>query len=183
MSNKQIKFPYKYLQACLPHTANREVRFYLCGVYLGDGYMAATDGHRLIIIDDECFNGCDYIISREVINFFIKKCGKNPIVKDVTLTLMKDGFNILELMGTYEYFKFIDGKFPDIKKVDIKKPEKSESHPKLNPKYLLDFVRSARLLTGSNHIDAVDMFTRGKSDPVYIELSDNAHGILMPLRV
>lgn len=180
---KEIKFPYKYLQACLPHSANRDVRFYLCGVYLGDGFMAATDGHRLIMIEDECFNGCNYIIDRSVVDFFIKKVGKNPMTKEATLTIMENGFNTLELMGVYEYFKFMDGKFPDVKKVDIEKPEKSEGQPSLNPKYLLDFVKSAKFLTGINSIQSTTMIYTGETTPVYVCLSENAHGILMPLRV
>jgi DNA polymerase III sliding clamp (beta) subunit (PCNA family) len=178
---KQIIFNYDYLRAAMPHTANRDVRFYLQGVYLGDGFMAATDGHRLIMINDECFAGCDHIIPREAVDFFIKKCKNNPISKEVTLTMQDDGFNILELLGNYEYFKFIDGKFPQVQRVDIPKPEKSEGNPQFNIAYMNDFLKSLKILSGSNHHTSIKI-TTNNNQSAYVDLTDNAHGIIMPLR-
>lgn len=181
--NKVIEFDYSYLRACFPHSAKNDVRFYMCGIYLGDGFMSATDGHKMIMIDDECFNGCDYIIPRNVIEFFIKKLGTNPMNSSVKLTIGDDGFNIMELMDRYEYFKFIDGKFPDIKRVDIPKPEKSEGHPMFNVSYMADFVKSLKILSKSNHADGLSILTRGNTESAYVELTENSHGIIMPMRV
>lgn len=180
---KTIEFDYDHLRACMPHTAKNEVRFYLCGIYLGDGFMAATNGHKLIMIEDERLAGCDYIIPRDAVDFFIKKLGTKPMNKTVTLTIGDDGFNIMELMGRYEYFKFIDGKFPLVKKVDIPKPEKSEGNPMFNISYMADFVKSFKILTGDNHADGLNILSRGNTESAYVELTDNAHGVLMPMRI
>ena len=180
---KEIVFNYDYLRACMPYTANRDVRFYLCGIYLGDGFMSATDGHKMILIEDECFKGCDYIIPKESVDFFIKKLKANPMEKQVTLKVGDDGFNIMGLMGCYEYFKFIDGEFPDLKKVDIPKPEKSEGRPIFNIKYLSDILKSYRILNDSNHQDGLDILCNGDVNSAYIELTENAHAILMPMRI
>ena len=179
---KTIQFDYDYLRACFPHIAKNEVRFYLCGIYLGDGFMAATNGHKLIMIHDECFKGCDYIIPGEAVDFFIKKLGTNPMNKSVTLTIGDDGFNIMELMDRYEYFKFIDGKFPLVNRVDIPKPEKSEGHPMFNVSYMAQFVKSFKILNKSNHAEGLSILTRGNTESAYVELTDNAHGVIMPLR-
>ena len=180
---KEVVFNYDYLRACMPYAAKNEVRFYLCGIYLGDGFMAATDGHKMILIEDECFDGCDYILPRESVDFFIKKLKTNPMNKNATLKVMDDGFNLMECMGHYEYFKSIDGKFPDVKKVDIPKPEKSEGRPIFNIKYLSDILKSYRILNGSNHQDGLDILCNGDKNSAYIELTGNAHAVLMPMRI
>lgn len=179
---KTIEFNYDYLRACIPHVSKNDVRFYLCGIYLGDGFMSATDGHKMIKIDDECFAGCDHIIPAGVVDFFIKKLGTNPMNKSVTLTIGDDGFNIMGLMDRYEYFKFIDGKFPLVSRVDIPKPEKSEGHPKFQIAYMADFLKSYKILNKANHATGLNILTRGDTESAYVELTDNAHGILMPLR-
>lgn len=180
----KIEFPYNYLQACLPHASKQDVRFYLCGIYIGDGFMAATNGHAAIVIQDDVFNGCDYIVPREVVDFFTKKLGQKPIQKTVTLTIGDDGYNTLESMGVFEYFRFTDGKFPDIKRINISKPENPVAAKfYFNPKYLSDFQKSAKFLTG--HRDSVPcVITTGENTMAYIDLhAQNAHGLLMPLRV
>jgi len=180
---KEIFFNYDYLRATVIHTAKQDVRFYLRGVYIGDGYMAATCGHKLIVIEDDCFNGCDFIIPRENIEFFIKKNGNNPMSKEVCLTILDNGFNLLSLLGNYEYFKFIDGKFPNISRVDISRPEKSEGHPMFNIGYLADFLKSYKILNGKNHMEGLNILSRGETNSAYIDISENAHGVLMPMRV
>lgn len=179
----KIDFPYKYLQACLPHAAKKDVRFYLCGLYLGDGFMASTDGHRLMIIRDSAFNGCNYIIPRETVTSFLRKLGKNPRYNIVTLETLDNGFNTIECMGEYEYFKFIDGKYPDVTRVDIPKPrEIVAANFYFNPEYLLDFQKSAQFLTG-NRCSTPEVKQTGQNSVAYIELhADNAHGVLMPMR-
>ena len=180
---KEVIFNYDYLRACILHTAKQDVRFYMCGVYLGDGFMSATDGHKMIIIEDKCFNGCDYIIPNGVVDFFIKKLKANPMQKDVCLKIGEDGFNIMELMDHYEYFKFIDGKFPNIKKVDIEKPEKSEGRPMFDIKYMHDLLKSFQILNGSSYQKGLNIICNGDAERAYVEMTDNAHGVIMPMRI
>jgi len=179
---KEIDFNYDYLRAAVIHAAKQDVRFYLCGVYLGDGYMAATDGHKLIIINDECFAGCDYILPRDSVDYFIKKNGSKAYGQPVRLTIMDNGFNLMELNGNYEYFKFIEGKFPDISRVDVPKPDKPEGHPMFNIEYLAEFLKSYRILIGNKAATGLNILTRGDNLSAYIELGENSHGILMPMR-
>ncbi|SSV74930.1 hypothetical protein [Acinetobacter baumannii] len=48
---KQVSLTYKHLQATSLFAAQREVRFYLMGVLVKDGMMAATNGHCALICD------------------------------------------------------------------------------------------------------------------------------------
>lgn len=169
-----------YLQAAVIHSASKDVRFYLCGVYIGRGVIAATDGHRLIIIEDDIDvdEGQSLIIPRDAIINLAKKAKRG----NVSIEIKDDGFGLMTCNGQYEYFKFIDGKFPDISRVDMPEPEKPVAEwVLLNTDYLRDFAKSMQILTG-NKISQPIVKPTGKNDRAYISMTEYAHGILMPMR-
>lgn len=177
----QVITQYSYLRAAVNHTAKRDVRFYLNGVFIGDGVIAATCGHQLLMINDDNVKGMNHIIPSDVIKSLVRKVG-TKFKGNVSIEVKDDGFGLMSCDGNYEYFRFIDGKFPDIKRVDIKEPEKPVAHwLYVNPDYLQLFKKSYEILIGSNHAVPIVMQT-GENSSMYIKMTDYAHGILMPMR-
>lgn len=173
---------YKYLRAAVNHTTKNDVRWYLTGVYLGDGYIASTNGHHAIIINDPEIYGLGLIIPSDAIKSLIRKVG-TKFIGNVSIEVKDGGFGLMSCNGYYEYFKFINEKFPDIKKVDVPEPQEPlATWVYINPDYLKLFQKSMHELNGSK-IGAPLLKPTGENSVIYVELTDYAHGLLMPLRV
>ena len=171
---------YKYLRAAVIHTAKQDVRFYLCGVYLGDGFICATNGHTMIMIEDDIL-GLGLIIPRDTILSLVKKIGTRRD-HELSIEIKDDGFGLISCAGEFEYFKFIDGKFPDLKRVDVQEPaEPVACWNTYNADYVKNFQKSLHILHGSSHGSPMIKQT-GENTSAYVCLTDNAHGILMPMR-
>lgn len=172
---------YKYLRAAVIHTAKNDVRFHLTGVYLGDGFISATDGYRMIMIEDNIY-GLGLIIPRDTILSLIKKLGTRRD-HELSIEIKDDGFGLISCAGEFEYFKFIDGKFPDVKRVDIPEPtEPVACWNTYNASYVKDFEKSLHILQGNPH-SAPMLKPRDENSAIYVCLTDTAHGILMPMRM
>lgn len=179
---KTIELQYGDLKAAALCKAKNDVRFYICGIYLGDGFIAATNGHIGLIIDEPNLKGFDLIIPAEAIDSLVKKVGNYPMTKTVQLHKLQKGFYLLDLNGTYELFKPIDGKFPDIKKIDIDKPTgiQFKEYPKFDIKYLNVFLKVNKAL-GFNM--SPQIYPTTENGCAYVEISEKAHGLLMPMRL
>lgn len=70
---RQVTLTYRHLQATSLFAAQREVRFYLMGVLVKDGMMAATNGHCALICDAPEVQDIEVIIPIEIVKSFIKK--------------------------------------------------------------------------------------------------------------
>lgn len=180
---KTIELQYKHLKALSLCKAKSDVRFYLCGIYLGDGFMASTNGHIALIIDEENLNGFDLILPNEAVNSLIRKVGNNPKVKTINLHQLDDEYWVLDHQGSLELFKPIDGKFPDIKHVDIEKPKdiQFKDYPKFNFEYLDIFMKVYKTLGCKGLSPTIYPTTEEK--PAYVELDSSSHGLLMPMRL
>ena len=179
---KSIELQYDELKALSLCKAKQDVRFYLCGIYIGDGLMASTNGHIALVVDSPETSGMDLIIPAETIDSLVKKVGNNPMMKTVDLHQLEDGFWLLDHDGSYELFKPIEGKFPDIKRIDIKKPEKITftDYPSFDINYLSVFLKAGKAL-GLN--TSPQIFPTTEKEVAYVELNDRAHGLLMPRRI
>lgn len=171
---------YKYLRAAVIHTAKNDVRFYLTGVYLGDGFISATDGTRMIMIKDDIL-GLGLIIPRETILSLVKKLGTRKDY-ELSIEIKDDGFGLISCAGEFEYFKFVDGKFPDISRVDFSEPTEPVACWNIyNASYVKDFQKSMHILNGVARGSPM-IKPRDENSAMYVCLTDNAHGILMPMR-
>ena len=180
---KTVELQYKDLQACSLFKASNDVRFYLCGVYVGDGAVVATNGHTMLICDDPNAADLDLIIPKETIDSLLRKVGKRPKFTTVQLHQLEDGFWLLEHIGSYELFKPVDSKYPAWRRVDMKKPKKytAESFPQFNFDYLNDFKKVAHIYSG-NTVAQPKLFPTTANDRCYVEINDRVHGVIMPLR-
>lgn len=179
---KTVELQYCDLKAAALCKAKNEVRFYLCGVYLGDGFISATNGHVALIINEENLKGFDLIIPSETIDSLVRKVGNTPMLKQVNLHQLEDGFWLLDHNGSYELFKPIDGKFPDVKKIDIQKPIEIQfkEYPSFDFVYLNMFLKVNKAL-GFNVSPRV--YPTTENGAAYVELTEKAHGLLMPRRI
>lgn len=177
-----IEVKYYDLKAASLCKAKSDVRFYLCGVYLGDGFIASTNGHVGLIIEEENLKGFDLIIPAETIDSLVKKVGNNPMFKNVFIHKVDDDFWLLDHNGSYELFKPIDGKYPDIKKIDIEKPKdiQFKEYPSFDFVYLNLFLKVNKAL-GLNTSPRI--YPTTESSVAYVELTESAHGLLMPKRI
>ncbi|MFW2080677.1 hypothetical protein ACNPQK_06860 [Acinetobacter guillouiae] len=178
---KTIELQYNNLKATALCRAKRDVRFYLCGVYVGDGFVAATNGHMALICNEPDSVGMDLIIPGEAIDSLIKKVGNFPITKITKLHQVDKEFWLLEHNGTVELFRPIDGKYPDIKRVDIPKPTEIQFkfYPKFNLEYLSIFQKVAKVYKQA----FPSFYPTTENHSAYVEITSDVHGILMPLRV
>ncbi|WP_336152156.1 hypothetical protein [Acinetobacter sp. 99] len=177
---KQVTVKYSHLQAALPFAAKNDVRFYLTGVLVNDGMIAATNGHAALICDSDDAQGLEIIIPRLAIESLIKKLGKNPMHDVITISQIDKEFWLMDYKNdVFEMFKPIDGKFPDIKRVDVSKPTQPPSgFVHYNFDYINLFIKCAKSL----NVAFPKFFPSDAGKAVYVELCEDAHGILMPLK-
>lgn len=177
---KQVTVKYSHLQAALTFAAKNDVRFYLTGVQVKDGMIAATNGHAAIICDSDDAQDLEIIIPRIAIESLIKKLGKKPIYDLINISQVDEEFWLMDYMDdVFEIFKPIDGKFPDIKRVDISKPTQPPTQfVHYNFEYINLFLKCAKTL----NVAFPKFYPSETGKAVYVELCDDAHGILMPLR-
>ena len=179
---KTIELQYNDLRACALFKASNDVRFYLCGIHIGDGAVVATNGHTLLVCYEPNADGVDLIIPADAIASIIKKVGTRPNIKSILLHQIEDSeFWLLQhVNGSYELFKPLDGKYPEWKRVDMPKPEKytAESFPQFNFDYLNDFLKVAKIYS----IYQPKLFPTTENERCYVEIDDRVHGIIMPMR-
>ena len=177
-----VEINYCDLKAASLCKAKNDVRFYLCGVYLGDGFISSTNGYVALIIDEDNLKGFDLIIPAETIDSLVKKVGNTPMLKTVKIHKLDDGFWLLDHNGSYELFRPIDGKYPDIKRIDIKKPTdiQFKEYPSFDFVYLNIFLKVNKSL-GVHASPRI--YPTTEKNVAYVELTEKAHGLLMPKRI
>lgn len=177
---KTIELQYNNIKATALCSAKRDVRFYLCGIYVGDGFIASTNGHILLICEETEATGMELIIPSEAIASLIKKVGNNPMHETVFLHQIDDEFWCLEHTGSYELFRPVEGKYPDIKRVDIAKPTNIQfkEYPRFNFEYLNIFQKVAKIY----NVYSPQIYPTTENDRAFVEIKDDVHGVLMPMR-
>ncbi|OTG87835.1 hypothetical protein [Acinetobacter sp. ANC 3813] len=172
---------YKDLRACLLMTANKDVRKYLCGVYVGQGMVAGCNGRMALICEEPDLKDLELVIPKSSIISLAKKLGQRDSIEYVQLHQIDEQFWLLQHENNYELFEPIEGKYPNIRGVDIPKPEKytAEAFPVFNLDYLLAFRQAAavylRVLTPK-------LYPTTTNGSMYIEINERIHGILLPMR-
>ena len=119
-----------WLKAVMLAAAKKDVRYYLNGVMVRNGEIAATNGHMALMIKSEKIKSdCEYIIDNDtlkmIVNLYKVVKGDNPVeVKDGTTT----GIGRISITP-------VDGKFPDVNRVIPQEPSGEIAH--FNAEYLL----------------------------------------------
>lgn len=172
---------YSHLKAAAQFTAKLDVRFYLMGVLVKDGMIAATNGHAALICDAPEVPDVELIIPRETVESLIKKVGNKPREDVLRLRQIDDEFWLIDWQNeSFEFFRPVPGKFPDIKRVDISKPtEPPKEFAQWDLNYISAFIKVTKILGITYPL----FYPTGKNTSTYVELNDEVHGILMPIRI
>jgi len=178
----------KYLQALAKHIAPKsDIRYYLNGVLIevteAGRFYAATDGHKLVVIREarqETDTDGQWILPRDVIlGIKMKKAGRNPVEH---AELETDGAKAkLDYCGTGTVFAFIDGKFPDWRRV-VPTATTGEI-AQYNPDLLLAVRDCAAAAVGIGRYSGLHMAHNGPGPGLYQCASPDFIGLVMPLRL
>ena len=120
-----------WLKAVSLAAAKNDVRYYLNGVMVRNGEMAATNGHMLLLIKSEKIKSDgEYIIDNDTLKMIvtshkgIKRDNRVEVVDGMTTT----GSSKISITP-------VDGKFPDVNRVIPQEPSGEIAH--FNYEYLL----------------------------------------------
>jgi DNA polymerase-3 subunit beta len=190
----KVTLNIRALRATLVAVSTEETRYYLNGINLEftpDGIvMAATDGHRMIMLrqpyGEHAATGAhaSVIVPRDLV---AKLKVKHKTLDETTLTIGDDGRLTFEHAGESYGGSRVDGSFPDYRRV---MPQDLDGKPaQYNPAYLADFAKARQELTGSK------LDKDGKGSPIVRYNGENpavvdfawdtgfdAFGVIMPLR-
>lgn len=165
---KTLSFPAATLRAAICCSANKDVRYYLNGVFLHSSKdrIMATDGHLLFVGHlERAVSGTDFpdiIVPREPIDLAMKSLGRKSIERTgIEFRQHEDGtFDLYTLAGTFP-FTPVDARPVEYERVVPTKPngEVAQFDP--------DLLAAAR--------EALQWYT-GKSRNFYGVLSHNGNG-------
>ena len=176
-----INIKFNILQAAIICAPRQDIRYYLNGVYITPKKVVSTDGHRLFAYDVVAVEDFKpFILPRETIT---------DLAKLLTPERKRNGvvdFEVLDgqpriVCGKYAIeFDPIDGKYPDFQKV-IPKQKKARAHSRFNWKYLYDFDRIDKLLSGRG-VAHTTLIPYGNHSALVRLTDSNATCVVMPMR-
>jgi DNA polymerase-3 subunit beta len=190
----KVTLNIRALRAVLVAVSTEETRYYLNGVNLEftpDGVvMAATDGHRMIVLRQPYGEHgataahASVIVPRDLV---AKLKVRHKVVEETTLTIADDGKLTFEHAGEMFGGSRVDGAFPDYRRVV---PQELDGKPaQYNPAYLADFAKARQELTG-HKLDkdgtGSPIVRYNGGSPAVVDFAWDtgfqAFGVLMPLR-
>jgi len=187
----KVTLNIRALRATLVAVSTEETRYYLNGINLEftpDGVvMAATDGHRMIVLrqpySEHAPTGAhaSVIVPRDL----VAKLKINPRMKtlDTTdLTIGDDGRLTFEHAGESYGGARVGGNFPDYRRV-VPQDLTGET-AQYDPIYLADFAKARKELGGDRTTSPVVRYNGGSPAVVDFAYGTGFHaiGVLMPIR-
>ena len=187
------------LRAARTHSADKDVRYYLCGVYLDTkaGKVVATDGHRMLVAHARGVRSAaaPVIIPNDLLDAALKQFngeyarGKSLGACDVSI--MVDGAqNSLSIATPTGHVtgRPLDGQFPDWRRVVPQgEPGVLDGAPAaLNSDYVTDacaafsIARNISKAKAGHH--AVRVLQRGEHPSIVCDTDPDMVVIIMPLR-
>jgi DNA polymerase III sliding clamp (beta) subunit (PCNA family) len=188
---KEFKVPAKLIKAAMLNQGQRDVRYYLNGIYIDKekGRVCGTNGHTLFVGNHESFSDFDESVilrisgtipARAVDAHFVKideGCGyiyftgasKNPV----------EAGNGCQVRFFYDV---IEGKFPDVDILIKEKELVAVDKIGLNPEYL-DLLNKISKCVGSQ---ASIINFRGNREAIEFKLMNSDYDckyIVMPMRI
>lgn len=120
-----------WLKAVMLAAAKKDIRYYLNGVMVRNGEMAATNGHMLLLIKSESIKSDgEYIIDNDTLKMLLTA---HKGIKGDTRIEVIDGMTATG--NSKIHITPLDGKFPNIHRVIPQEPSGEIAH--FNAEYLL----------------------------------------------
>ncbi len=189
------------LRAARTHSADGDIRRYLCGVYLDTqrGKVVATDGHRMLVAHARgvmCKAGAAVIVPNDLLDAALKQFGgeyargKSLGACDVSITIdgAQNSLSIATPTG-HVTGRPLDGQFPDWRRVVPKGDEDgllTGAPAVLNSDYVteacaaLAIARNISKAKAGHH--AVRVLQRGEFPSIVCDTDPDMVVIIMPLR-
>lgn len=178
----------KYLQSLAKHISPKsDIRYYLNGVLLevtdAGRFYVATDGHKLVAIREarqETDTIGQWILPRNVIlGIKLQKAGRSVLK---LAELETDGAKAkIDYCNTGTVFAFVDGKFPDWRRVVPTAP--TGEIAQYNPDLLVAVRDCAAAAVGTGKYSGLHMAHNGDGPGLYQCASQDFIGLVMPLRL
>ena len=168
-----------WLKAVMLAAAKKDVRYYLNGVMVRNGELAATNGHMLLIIkSDSIKSDGEYIIDNDTLKMIvtshkgIKGDNRVEVIDSMTTT-----------GGSKISINPVDGKFPDVNRVIPQ--ETSGEIAQFNAEYLLACQKAnEEFLARTNvYIKLQHNWLSGAKFESEDEDGNKLIGVVMPVRI
>ncbi len=187
VNKKTLDFPIGSLFACMPFLAVLESKPFYQHVSIGDGYIGATNGPSMLIINNGAFEGCDYMLGGvSVCDFYQFVLGLPPetVINQFQLEIGEVDAMAVINGGEYNYpLELVKAPRTCLRKADIPKPDavelKAVDMPYFNPDLLKDFIDAGQLYS-SQPVAYIQILPTGSEKPIYIDMTPDMHGLLMP---
>lgn len=171
MTNFVASLTASQAKALLAIAPKKEVRYYLVGVLIDPkGYAVATDGHTLLSVRIEAFDGVPFIIPRDVLTSAVKATGSKGCIAISQKTLQPTGTAM-----TID-FTPVDGKFPEWRRV---LPTEYSGEAAWYDSELLERCRSVLREIGGSKV----FVTQNGTGPGLVETPEGYALVVMPMRV
>ena len=167
-----------WLKAVMMAAAKKDVRYYLNGVMVRNGELAATNGNMALLIQSESIKSDgEYIIDNDtlkmIVNLYKVVKGDNPVeVKDGTTT----GIGRISITP-------VDGKFPDVNRVIPQDPSGEIAH--FNAEYLLACQKANGEFLGGKY-PYIKLQHNGQAGAKFESEDEDGNkliGVVMPVRI
>jgi DNA polymerase-3 subunit beta len=175
-----------HIKALLRCAGDKDVRYYLNGICFDPaGYAVATNGHILLAVRCEPFDGAQFIVPRDVLRAALKRVGESKS--------RRYGFAVTPTQLDGEAYTAIDGTYPDWRRVVPQKCNgdmlsgKNSAPVAYDPRYVTTFEECARDLgLGIPERCYVNIAPNGGGAGIAMSVDlprDLVLGIIMPMNV
>ena len=184
------------LRAARTHSADKDVRYYLCGVYLDTkaGKIVATDGHRMLVAHARGVRSAaaPVIIPNDLLDAALKQFGgeyaRGKALGAVDVAVTVDGVQLTITTPTGQVSgKALDGQFPEWRRVVPKADDVATFAPAvLNWEYVMDACEALTIAANIGKAKAGQHATRvqqrGEFPAIVCSSNPNVMALVMPLR-
>lgn len=174
------------LRGLLKVAATKDVRYYLCGVYVdpANGCLVATDGHAMLLAKQEFESKlAPFVIPSKLIKSVLKhtKISASAVLVSVTDVEGSQWRQIrLDACKGFEIGSEIEGRYPDYRRVVPEKLSGKDAH--YDPLQFAVLQEGISLVRGQSSTQPVEIIRNGNGPAVVAGMSDEGFGILMPMR-
>ena len=167
-----------WLKAVMMAAAKKDIRYYLNGIVVRNGELAATNGHMVLMIKSDCIKSDgEYIIDNDTLKMIvashkgIKGDNRVEVVDSMTIT----GNSKIHITP-------VDGKFPNINRVIPQETSGEIAH--FNYEYLLACQKANEYFLDSKQV-YVKLQHNGLAGAKFESEDGNGNsliGVVMPIR-
>lgn len=181
-----MKIKLSYLMACRKHINPFHKLNYLRSIHIMENCAFASNGVAAIFIRDKQFDDIQVAIPSIAIDefeyYFNQKIRNNIDLSNIMVSILStEDYSFLSFSDIQVRFNK-ENPCEIILNADIEKPEVATSFPFIDLELLKNFKDSFCYLFKIREINSVALIPSGDTSPIYVDFSENIHGIIMPVK-